>query len=102
MLHDWTSTFASHRLDTIAEEPIPKAPSSATPLASTMPCLPLPLRRQEHYATRPLKHWDIYVDDFLGATQGNPITRKRVKLALFNFFDKIFRPLSPADHLMHQ
>ena len=102
MLHDWTSTFVPHRLDTIAEEPIPKALPSATPLASTMPCLPLPPHRQEHYATRLLKHWGIYVDDFLGATQGNPTTQKRVKRTLFNSLDKIFRPLSPADHPMRQ
>jgi hypothetical protein len=84
MLHNWQSMFAPHRLDTISEEPIPETPSSETPQASTMPCLPLPPRRQEHYATRPLKHWDIYVDDFLSATQGNATTRKKVKRALFN------------------
>jgi len=102
MLHDWQSTFAPHRLDTISEEPIPETPSSETPQASTMPSLPLPPRRQEHYATRPLKHWDIYVDDFLGATQGNATTRKKVKRALFNSLDKVFRPLAPTDHPMRQ
>lgn len=102
MRNEWHSTFAPHRLDTISEEPIPDEPVTPGSRKATMPCLPLPPRRQEHYAARPLKHWDIYVDDFLGATQGNKTTRRRVKRALLNSLDKVFRPLAPTDHPMRQ
>ena len=102
MRNDWQSTFAPHRLDTISKETVPEATDTPTQCASTMPCVSLPPRRQEHYAARPLKHWDIYVDDFLGTTQGNKTTQKRVKRALLNSLDKVFRLLAVTDHPMRQ
>lgn len=92
--HQWPTTSKSHRLDALAETPI------GNPIASVGPPA-LPSKTATH-VTRPVHQWDIYVDDFLGLAQGKPATRLRVKRALFQSLDKVFRPLSPDDNPMRQ
>lgn len=46
---------------------------------------------------RPIKYWDIYVDDFCGLVQGNKWERRAVKRILFQALDKVFRPLDESD-----
>ena len=47
---------------------------------------------------KPVRQWDLYVDDYLGQCQGGKRVRKGVKRALMHSLDKIFRPLSPDDN----
>ena len=39
-----------------------------------------------------LSYIDIFVDDFLGITQGNKARREEVKRALFHSLDDVLRP----------
>ena len=76
-----------HRLDVLSEcsggethAVNPKVPeSSNTPLK------------------RPIRYWDIYVDDFCGLVQGNPWVRRAVKRILLTALDRVFRPLDSMD-----
>ena len=49
-----------------------------------------------------LAYIDIFVDDFLGITQGNKAQREEVKRVLFHSLDNVLRPLSPTDLPMRQ
>ena len=44
-----------------------------------------------------LVYIDIFVDDFLGITQGNKTQQREVKRALLHSLDYVLRPLSPED-----
>ena len=44
-----------------------------------------------------LAYIDIFVDDFLGITQGNKASREEVKRALLHSLDDVLLPLSPTD-----
>ena len=44
-----------------------------------------------------LAYIDIFVDDFLGITQGNMVRREEVKRALLHLLDNVLQPLSPTD-----
>ena len=44
-----------------------------------------------------LAYIDIFVDDFLGITQGNKAQQEEVKRALLHSLDDVLRPLSPMD-----
>ena len=43
-----------------------------------------------------LAYIDIFVDDFLGITQGNKARREEVKRALLHSLDDVLRPLLPG------
>ena len=76
MTTQWQTTSAPHRLNSIAETRIPTAAHPSTSISSPpMPCPLSPPRWTDNYAQKPLKHWDIYVDNFLGATQGNHLCK---------------------------
>ena len=44
-----------------------------------------------------LAYIDIFVDDFLGTTQGNKARKEEVKLALLHSLDDVLRHLLPTD-----
>ena len=44
-----------------------------------------------------LAYIDVFVDYFLGTTQGNKDRREEVKRALLHSLDNVLRPLSPTD-----
>ena len=44
-----------------------------------------------------LAYIDIFVDDFLGITQGNKARREEVKRVLLHLLDNVLRPLLPTD-----
>ena len=44
-----------------------------------------------------LSYIDIFVDDFLGITQGNMARREEVKRAVLHALDDVLRPLSTMD-----
>ena len=44
-----------------------------------------------------LAYTDIFVDDFLGITQGNKARQEEVKRALLHSLDDVMHPLSPTD-----
>ena len=44
-----------------------------------------------------LSYIDIFVDDFLGITQGNKARQEEVKRDLLHSLDDVLRPLSPTD-----
>jgi hypothetical protein len=46
------------------------------------------------HAHKPVDKWDVYVDDFIGLSQGNTTQRKRVKRALLHSLDQVFRGLN--------
>ena len=62
-------------------------PSTPVPLDRD-PCLPR--------GSRPLQYIDVFVDDFLGLTQGRARGR-RTRRILLHAIDSIIRPLSPDD-----
>lgn len=67
-------------------------PSTRAPAAPIKPIRP----GQTHQ--RPLRYWDVYVDDFVGLAQGNATRRKQVKRALFHNLDRVLHPLEPRDN----
>ena len=79
-----------HRLDQVSE--------------STVPGLDIPItghldinHNQVVDSKGALAYIDIFVDDFLGITQGNKARREEVKRALLHSLDDVLRPLSPTD-----
>ena len=89
-----------HRLDVPAETPIPSGDDADT--VPPVPVVTAPRRFHRDFSKRPLHHWDVYVDDFLGLVQGNPWRRQMVKRALLHFLDKNFRPVDPSDSSFRQ
>lgn len=90
-----------HRLDATAETPgdAPPAvePAQLTPYRGQTP-LPVPTHHTTPHYHRPLAYWDVYVDDFIGLSQGNQWRRRNVKRALLQALDSVFRPLAPDDN----
>jgi hypothetical protein len=85
-----------HRLDLVSEsQPAPEDTPTIT--TTSIPALEstTPFRK-------PIKYWDIYVDDFCGLVQGNKWERRAVKRILFQSLDKVFRPLDAADTAFRQ
>ena len=78
-----------HRLDEGTETPPPVAPPSP-PVIHPNFTVTNPFRK-------PLRYWNIYVDDFCGLVQGNQWTRRAVKRVLFQALDRVFRPLDEDD-----
>ena len=79
-----------HRLDQVLE--------------STIPGLDSPITGQINInhnrlveSKGALAYIDIFVDDFLGITQGNKALREEVKHTLLHLLDDVLRPLLPTD-----
>ena len=73
-------------------------------LESTVPGLKIPTtghldlnHNQVVESKGDLAYIDIFVDDFLGITQGNKARREEVKRVLLHSLDYVLRPLSPTD-----
>ena len=79
-----------HRLDQVSESTVPGLDS---PISGHLPI--------NHYQVVKCKgtlaYIDIFVDDFLGITQGNKASREEVKRALLHSLDDVLRPLLPTD-----
>lgn len=94
-----------HRLEVEAEStpsPVAAVSTTAIPLASTpVPATSLPPgprpRGRASPRRKPLQYVDVYVDDYLGLSQGGPRRRRRTLRVLLSAIDAIFRPLSPDD-----
>ena len=57
----------------------------------------------DSHRTGPALHTvDVYVDDFLAASQGNRWTRRAAKRLLFTALDQVFRPLDSTDSVFRQ
>lgn len=81
---------SSHPMDSLADSTPPTYPS----LAGAVPM---------HLHGRPprqgyLSYVDVYVDDFLGLSNGPPEERSRVRRALLEALDAVIRPLDEGDN----
>lgn len=99
---DFTTT--PHHLDSIADtlptHTPPAPPPPATPLPQTVlpPSVPpLPIRSRGPLQ-RPLTTVDVFMDDFILATQLPRTHRSAVRRTLFSSIDRVLRPLSPSDN----
>jgi hypothetical protein len=94
---------APHRLDLLSETPIRFDPP---PMVSAQGPASLPLpptgRRRWQAKPRPVKSWDVYVDDFIGMVQGNRNHRTHVKRILLSSLDEVMRRLDDADDVHRQ
>ena len=84
-----------HRLDSSANtapDPIPHPPDS------TSGSLPHPTVRSSGPLCPPLTTADVFMDDFLLATQQPRALRPSVRRTLFECIDAVLRPLSPTDN----
>jgi hypothetical protein len=87
------TAFGSHRLDNLAESPIEP---EDLPSRTVLPVSPI-----QHYH-KPIRGWDVYVDDFIGMVQGNKWQREQVKRALLHSLDRVYRKISPNDNTHRQ
>jgi hypothetical protein len=83
-----------HRLEQVLEFPV-KAIALGPTMVSGPGSLPPPLLRQlpVHQCPRPVKNWDVYVDDFMGPAQGNSKDRRHVKRVLLESLDSVMQLL---------
>jgi hypothetical protein len=79
-----------------ASEPLHNPTSLLAPVA--VPSTPDPVLSDLRRPARILAKFDIYVDDYLGAVQGDSHRRSAVRRVLLHSIDRLFRPLSPDDH----
>ena len=113
----WESTKRPHRLDVISESQAQPSPAqqifenqqlpadvpngsfrdSTQQLPKHLMSVDVPNVPVRNPLKKPLRYWDVYVDDFIGATQGNKWRRRRVKRALFTALDSVFRPVDELD-----
>ena len=100
-----TETVADLANDTLRQRPEQisehhrledQADTAPAPLPETSPTLPMDHNRQG-YHQRPLAYIDVFVDDFLGLAQGDRRRRARVRRALLQSFDLVFRPLEAGE-----
>lgn len=73
--------------NTPPEEHTPVAPDDQAPLG---PPVLAP-------AQRPVRHVDVYIDDFILAIQGLPAARRRLLRQLLHMIDQVFRPVDNSD-----
>lgn len=95
---DVTNDTLRHRPEHIAEyhRLEEQADSAPAPLPPSNPTLSMDHNRQG-YHQRPLAYVDVFVDDFLGLAQGSRRQRNRVRRALLQSFDLVFRPLEAGE-----
>ena len=100
-----TETIADMANDTLtcgspvaASHPLEELAASAAPEFDVPPC-GTPMHCGWHPNRQPmLSYVDVYVDDFLGLSQGSPERRAYVRRALLEALDQVIRPLDPADN----
>ncbi|CAB9521004.1 hypothetical protein SEMRO_1153_G247080.1 [Seminavis robusta] len=88
-----------HRLEVVSESPPPDDEKPTTSPNENSPALPQPTCQPypSGHRTKPTHYWDVYVDDFIGLTQGNKWQRRRTKRILLHALDTVFRGLDPND-----
>jgi len=88
----------AHRLDKVSETPETALIHTPTaPVGTDFTEVPSQETDSIKYQ-RPMRYWDVYVDDFLGLVQGGKSTRTKVKRALLHSLDAIMRPVSALDN----
>ena len=70
---------------------------SATPLSAASAPLPSAAPPVLRPFTKPVRHADVFVDDYILAIQGNAAARLRLLRTLLHVIDGIFRPLDADD-----
>ena len=78
-----------HPLEAVSQTPPEDAASPAAPIAPAPPVL--------RPFTKPVRHTDVYVDDFILSCQGSPKARLAHLRRLLHCIDAVFRPLDSAD-----
>jgi hypothetical protein len=89
-------TTARHPLANLANTKRPAEPSP--PLPAVAMSLPPPNTRSHGPLQKPLKYVDVYMDDFLHATQLPPAEQARAQDTLFECIDQVLRPLAPTNN----
>ena len=90
-----------HPLDDVSETP-PQPQPVEVPPPPLVGAVAQPTSQSTTPARKPLHTVDVYVDDFLAASQGNQWTRRAVKRLLFTALDQVFRPLDSTDSVFRQ
>ena len=78
--------LAPHRLETLAYTTPPDYVETSAAVVSAL--------YPRAYQTGPLRYVDVYIDDLIGASQGDPL---QVVRAVLHAADQVFRPLSDED-----
>ena len=86
-----TPVVSRHRLEQVADTSPPPPP-----VQNREPTIPMSFNKLHHHQ-RPLSYIDVFVDDFLGLAQGDAPRRNRVRRALLQSFDEVFRPLEEGE-----
>ena len=87
-----------HRLDSAADTLPPPVPDPVVPpLAPPAPFTSPPRIRSTGPLLPPLNLVDVFMDDFIQATQVLPPHRNAARRTLFECIDAVLRPLSPTD-----
>jgi hypothetical protein len=89
-------TTVRHPLSDLANTKPPAQPSPPSPAVAVS--LPPPNTRSRGPLQQPLNYMDVYMDDFLHATQLPPAERSRARDTLFECIDQVLRPLAPTDN----
>ena len=84
-----------HRLDQVSESTVPGLDS---PIIGHLDIN----HNQVVKSKGSLAYIDIFVDDFLGITQGNKARREEVERSLLHLLNDVLRPLSPTDLITRQ
>jgi hypothetical protein len=82
--HNDLATETTHCLDRIADSQLPIVTMVSSEDVSSA-------------AQPPLTYFDVYIDDFIGAAQGDLSRLQAVRRTLFETVDQVFRPLEPSD-----
>jgi hypothetical protein len=73
-------------------------PTDAAPTPTTFHGVPPPTTRSQGPLKPPLNFTDVYMDDFLAASQLSSTALDQARSTLFESIDKILRPLLPTDN----
>ena len=84
-----TARRTPHRVDTISETALLEILPITTTRIPSVPYIS-PFKK-------PLRYWNIYVDNFCGLVQDNRWTRRWVKRILLRSLDRVFRPLNDTN-----
>ena len=92
-----------HRLDAVSETPEPTTTKPPDPTTNSkvpsIQAISIPTCPSDSIKyQKPVRYWDVYVDDFLGLAQGGKQARLKIKRALLHSLDRIMRPLSKGDN----
>ena len=89
--------YPPHRLEPEIDKAEPEPPPAIEQSNVAVPVPEQPDPRLAHARRRPLQQVEVYIDDFIGAAQGNRDTLIRIRRAILHTLDSLFRPLEPGD-----